>query len=217
MVVVGEHGQSLGDHGEESHGLFVFDVALRCRSSCVTRILRVGFPLMRVIDVMPTILELFDLPTAGVDGVSLVPRRRQRTDPRLDVYAESTYPERFGWARLRSLRDERYKVIQAPRSDLVKMIWSRIRTSKRTCFTSTCGRGSHARPFARLRRMAGRPAEARPQVDSEVAARVSALGYVTGTAEQASRKQRPDRSEGSGCGVQSLDDCALGQGHCLLC
>ena len=39
-------------------------------------------------------------------------------DPQPDVYAESMYPRRFGWAPLRALRADRYKLIEGPRAEL---------------------------------------------------------------------------------------------------
>jgi choline-sulfatase len=121
IVVAGDHGESLGDHGEESHGIFLYQEALRVpfivRGSGVSprRVTAVA----RLIDVMPTVLDLFGVPASGIDGVSLVQvGTRPGSDPRLEVYAESMYPRRFGWAPLRSLRVDRYKVIDAPRAEL---------------------------------------------------------------------------------------------------
>ena len=124
IVIAGDHGESLGDHGEESHGIFVYQEALRVplifrgpgitpgRLSTVTRL----------VDVMPTILDLFDMPAPGVDGVSLL--RDDASDRResREVYSESMYPRRFGWAPLRSLRADRYKLIEAPRMELYDLV-----------------------------------------------------------------------------------------------
>lgn len=121
IVVVGDHGESLGDHGEDSHGIFVYQQALHVpfmvRGPGVLPRRVTGA--VRLIDVMPTVLDRFGLPAPGVDGVSLA-RVDSRTggDLNLDVYAESMYARRFGWAPLRALRADRYKLIDAPRAEL---------------------------------------------------------------------------------------------------
>ncbi len=182
VVVVGDHGESLGDHGEESHGLFLYDEALHV--PFVMRGPRIPpgriHAITRVVDVMPTILELFGLPTTGVDGVSLVPLATgSGPDPRLDVYAESLYPERFGWARLRSLRDDRYKVIEAPRPELYDLISDPREQRDVLHQHQAIGAAmlDRLRDFDERLDGSSRP---RPQLDREVAARVSALGYVDG-------------------------------------
>jgi hypothetical protein len=74
---------------------------------------------VRLVDVMPTVLDLLDVRTPATDGVSTVDVMMERRDDLgLQVYAESRYPERFGWNGLRSLRDGRFKYIDAPRPEL---------------------------------------------------------------------------------------------------
>jgi arylsulfatase A-like enzyme len=121
VVVAGDHGESLGEHGERDHGIFVYESVLR-----VPLIIRgPGFEprrvgdAVRLVDVMPTVLDLLDLPGPAVDGVSLVDvMRGKRRGVDLEVFAESMYPLRFGWSPLRALRDGRFKLIDAPRPEL---------------------------------------------------------------------------------------------------
>ena len=72
----------------------------------------------RLVDVMPTVLDLFDIPIAKTDGVSLVKLEAEPATSSREVYAEAMYPLRFGWAQLRSLRADRFKFIEAPRPEL---------------------------------------------------------------------------------------------------
>jgi arylsulfatase A-like enzyme len=67
---------------------------------------------------MPTLLELLDLPIPKMDGVSLVSLMTRGAQLHLEAFAESRYPQRFGWSALRSLRDDRFKLIDAPRPEL---------------------------------------------------------------------------------------------------
>ena len=97
IVVAGDHGESLGDHGEQSHGIFLYQEALRVpfmvRGPGVSprRVTTVA----RLVDVMPTVLDLFGVSTSGLDG--LCPGRGQFRDPPEEMRAdpEITSP----WAR----------------------------------------------------------------------------------------------------------------------
>ena len=67
---------------------------------------------------MPTVLDVFGLPSPAIDGVSLLGLMRGGREQELEAYSESEYPRRLGWSPLRSLRDGRFKLIDAPRPEL---------------------------------------------------------------------------------------------------
>ena len=121
VVVAGDHGESLGDHGERDHGIFVYEstlqVPLIVRAPHVSS--RRIADVVRLVDVMPTVLDLLQVHSGPVDGVSLTALMRgQPQDLKLDAYSESLYPRRFGGSPLRALRAGRYKLIDAPRPEL---------------------------------------------------------------------------------------------------
>jgi arylsulfatase A-like enzyme len=186
IVIVGDHGESLGDHGETSHGLFVYQEALHVPfivrgAGIAPRRVRA---VTRLVDVMPTVLEIFGLPHPGMDGVSLAGLAAgTTTDLHLEVYAESLYPQRFGWAPLRSLRTDRYKVIEAPRPELYDLASDPYEARNIFDERRTVGR-------AMLDRLGtfdegGERTSSRPlPVDRAVAERIAALGYVHATAGQ---------------------------------
>lgn len=126
LVVGSDHGEGLGEHGEENHGFFVYESTL-----AVPLILRgpgivAGRRLERVVglvDLYPTILDLASVPLpprARPPGHSLA--AALRGGPESDehpIYAESLIPLlHFGWSDLRVLRDGRWKYIEAPRPEL---------------------------------------------------------------------------------------------------
>ena len=121
IVVAGDHGESLGDHGEREHGIFVYDSVLH-----VPLIMRVPgrpprrfTPVTSLVDVMPTILGLMRLRPVATDGVDLTRAMRGATElPDRAVYAESLYPRDFGLSPLRAVRYGRMKFIDAPRPEL---------------------------------------------------------------------------------------------------
>jgi choline-sulfatase len=187
IVVAGDHGESLGDHGEQSHGIFLYQEALR-----VPFMMRgPGVPSRRVtavarlVDVMPTVLDLFGVSTSGLDGVTLA-RAGTRSDhnPPLEAYSESMYPRRFGWAPLRSLRADRYKVIDAPRAELYDLVSDP--GEERNVLADHPAVA--AAMLHRLRSFAsGQESPATPdaEVDHAVLDRIASLGYVGSIAAQA--------------------------------
>jgi choline-sulfatase len=97
VIIVGDHGESLGEHGERDHGLTLYQSVLRIplivRSpGLVPR--RVDAP-VRLIDVMPTVLDLLGVEPPPMEGVSLVELMTGAL-PTIDVeaYAETVYAER---------------------------------------------------------------------------------------------------------------------------
>jgi arylsulfatase A-like enzyme/Flp pilus assembly protein TadD len=125
VVVAGDHGESLGEHGESTHGLFVYESALRVplivAGAGIETAAVIGEP-VRLIDVAPTISDLANIGTlAGAEGRSLRPlfNGGAAREEAPDVYAETYFPQFFmGWAPLRSLRVDRWKFIDAPEPEL---------------------------------------------------------------------------------------------------
>ncbi len=124
-VVTADHGESLGEHGEPTHGIFIYDATVR-----VPLLLRHPAALpggttydgpVRHIDVVPTLLALLGLPGGeATQGVDLLPAlQRRAAPPALSQYSEARLAEEgFGMAPLCGLRDRGWKYIQAPRPEL---------------------------------------------------------------------------------------------------
>jgi choline-sulfatase len=121
IVVAGDHGEALGDHGERAHGLFVYQSVVHVPLLVHGKGIRPGrlAGITRLVDVMPTVLDFVGITPPRGDGISLAEvLRGRRLMPELVAYAESMYPARFGWSPLVSLRAGRYKFIRAPRPEL---------------------------------------------------------------------------------------------------
>jgi arylsulfatase A-like enzyme/Flp pilus assembly protein TadD len=123
VAVLSDHGESLGEHGEYSHGVFLYDSTLRIAflldGPGVPAGLRVKAQ-ARTIDVLPTVMELMGgSATSGVDGTSLVPLFTGKDANTHVSYAETLYPKiNLGWAELRAIRTLNWKYIRAPRPEL---------------------------------------------------------------------------------------------------
>lgn len=121
IIVVGDHGEGLGEHGEETHGLFLYDSTLH-----VPLIVKPASPQpgvvdaqVRTTDILPTVLALTNTPAPPeLNGTSLVPLLNRQSDPSHELFAETDYPLRFGWAPIRAFRTEKTKLIEAPRPEL---------------------------------------------------------------------------------------------------
>jgi arylsulfatase A-like enzyme len=184
VVVVGDHGESLGDHGEWTHGLFVYESVLHVPLLIRTpgsglRGRRVR-AVTRSVDVMPTVLELLGVaPKGPIDGESLLPLVAGR--PRdLLAYAENLYPHsQFGWSTVRALRSGRFKVIDTARPELYDL--EHDPGERQNLFDSRRDIADHM--LERLRHGESRSGDAleldRLAVDTELQQRLGALGYVS--------------------------------------
>jgi arylsulfatase A-like enzyme/Tfp pilus assembly protein PilF len=124
VIAMADHGESLGEHGEDEHGVFLYEPVMRVPFIMAGRSLKRGHVVseqVRVIDLVPTTLDLLGLPGAsGLDGESLRTVLDGGTRQVIPAaYAESYYPKfHYGWSELRSLRADGWKVIDAPRPEL---------------------------------------------------------------------------------------------------
>jgi len=123
IVVVGDHGEGLGEHHEDTHGIFLYDstthVPLIVKLPGNGSAGRVVDAQVRTIDIFPTVIDLLSLPApARLDGESLWPYFGGEHPASRTAFGETDYPQRFGWAPLRSVRAEGFKFIEAPRPEL---------------------------------------------------------------------------------------------------
>jgi len=123
IVVVGDHGEGLGEHHEDTHGILLYDstthVPLIVKLPEERDAGRTVDAQVRTTDIMPTILGLLGVAApASLDGDSLEPFLNGVEAAPRTVFGETEYPLRFGWAPLRSIRKEGFKFIEAPKPEL---------------------------------------------------------------------------------------------------
>ncbi len=185
VVVAGDHGESLGDHGESTHGLFVYESALR-----VPLILswpgvlapRVVEPAVALADVAPTVADLAGLsPFRDIHGESLMPML-DGAAPATDraLYAETFFPQFFmGWAPLRSIRHGRWKYIDAPEPELYDVAADPGETTNRATSETAEARGLRRRLEDAVR---GKDRPSASAIGSDAQRKLAALGYVSAAA-----------------------------------
>ncbi len=139
IALMADHGESLGAHGEESHGFFLYDETIHVpllfklpgAHPAGERIDR----RVALVDVLPTILQgvgilipkevqgesLLELTKVAAEGTAPGAASKKFVDP--PEYSETDYPHNaFGWSPVRSLRTGKYLFVEAPRRELYDQI-----------------------------------------------------------------------------------------------
>jgi len=188
VVVVGDHGESLGDHGEKEHGYYIYDATVR-----VPLIVRVpGSDLegvrvpaqVRTIDVLPTVLDLVGVEMPDpLHGQSLVPLMLdpEKAGPE-NAYSESMSVHlQYGWSALYSVRTSSYKFIDAPREELYDLLQDPSESENLLKQEPEVAQGLRS-TLAALREeiLAGAPEIQEADLDEETLGMLAALGYVGG-------------------------------------
>jgi choline-sulfatase len=190
IVLLSDHGEGLGDHGEQDHGIFVYREALQV--PLLVKLpgnRRAGETItapVQLADVYPTIAALLDLPRPaelpGTDLTALGP-----SAPARQIYAESYYARfHYGWSELLTLITDRHQYIQAPAPELYDLVADPAERSNRLLADRRTAGTLRQALTAAVREPA--PPSA---VDAETRRSLAALGYVSGGGGQSSGP-RPD-------------------------
>ena len=182
IVVLSDHGEGLGDHIEEEHGLFLYDEVVRVpwimrlpHAQSAGR--RVRDPVQHV-DLVPTLAAAARLEVpAGLRGrdLSVAASGRGTLVPQ-GIYAEALYPYyHFGWSELLSLTDDRYRYIKAPREELYDLERD---PDEQANLAKERGQAATALRSALDALVAGRDIDAPTAVSDDDRQRLAALGYI---------------------------------------
>lgn len=123
IVLASDHGEDLGDHGENTHGLFVYDSTVRIPLIIKAGLQRKGVKIsdqVQSVDIAPTLLQLLSVPVdAQMQGRSLLSLMLQKSARPAPAFGESHYPyHHFRWSPLYFYRTEKWKYIEAPAPEL---------------------------------------------------------------------------------------------------
>jgi arylsulfatase A-like enzyme/Flp pilus assembly protein TadD len=187
VVLAADHGEGLGDHGEEAHSFLVYDSTMRVPlvfwgADVIPRGQRVA-SLVRLADVTPTLLDLLGIPPVQeVEGVSLRPLL-ENPDAELGLlgYGESIEPVlTFGGDVLRFVQLGRWKYIHKLEPELYDVV-----SDPRELRNLAAEQPEQvAQLRGHLERLLGAaqasPADAEAEMDPETLAQLRALGYVGG-------------------------------------
>jgi arylsulfatase A-like enzyme/tetratricopeptide (TPR) repeat protein len=185
-LVTSDHGEGLGEHGEGTHGLFLYDTTLRVPWIMAGPGVPQGMvprTVARTTDILPTLLDYAGVPAgATFDGRTLRPAADGQELDDAPAYAESLYSElELGWAPLHAVRLGRFKLIDAPRAELYDLAQDAAEQVNRLADDA----GTAARLRKGLQSMLQRtPPAATAPTDPEAARRLTALGYVSGNTQK---------------------------------
>ena len=187
IVAVADHGEAFGEHGEWSHGLFLYDetihvpllIKLPGTGSLHSLIeTRVG-----LVDIAPTLLQEAGIAApAAMQGQSLLellkPKSNAAAHDRPE-YAVTDYPYRaFGWSSLRSWRAGKYLYIAAPQRELYDQPLD-PEASRNLVNSAPSVADTMAAQLEEFRRKTGRAGKAEVVITPRQAEQLQALGYVS--------------------------------------
>ena len=184
IILTSDHGESLGEHGEDTHGYFIYESTLR-----VPLILhwpqgvsqypsRVDNP-VSLLDVAPTLLDFLGLPAAPTfQGHSVLKSFRAHAPNPEPVYAESMYArDHLACSPLRSIRVGRYKYIEAPKPELYDLAADPGETQNRYASNPSLALDLKTRLLSFQK---GQKRTQPNAVDADAVSRLRSLGYLGG-------------------------------------
>jgi arylsulfatase A-like enzyme/Flp pilus assembly protein TadD len=188
IAIFSDHGESLGEHGESTHGVFLYDATIRVplllklpdgRAAGQRVRSRVG-----LVDLAPTLLEVAGtvVPPA-VQGQSLLPLLGTPDSADRPSYSETDYPRRaFGWSSLAAWRVDRFLYVKAPRRELYDTsadpASARNVADERPTVADRVGADLEA--FRRRTTGGVGAATGTPPLDPDLQEKLATLGYVGG-------------------------------------
>ncbi len=186
VVVTADHGEGLGDHGETTHGYFVYQSTVRVPwilwgPSALPAGRRVG-GVVRTADIAPTVLDLMGMPPLNeIQGVSVRGAvMGQQADPRLVGYGESVELYRvFGTTPLRYVREGRWKYVHKVEPELFDLVADPGEENNSADRRPEVVRRLKARLRALLESAPRVELDSEIEVDAQTRSELIALGYAT--------------------------------------
>jgi arylsulfatase A-like enzyme len=194
VIVVADHGESLGAHGEEGHGIFLYDetihvpllIKLPASQAAKPTTTRVTAK-VRLVDIAPTLLEIAAIPVPSqMQGQSLLRIAKSKSggsgsgmNADQPVYSRADLPQRgFGWSPLESWRAGKYLYIRAPKPELYDLTadpgaaHNLAQSSKATLDTMAAQLESFDRHFS------GDAGKSSAELSSSEMQKLASLGYI---------------------------------------
>ena len=199
VILVGDHGEALGEKNEIDHGLFLYENTLKVPLIFYSeKSLPKGLVIdsrVRLIDIMPTLLDLLNVPLGDeIQGLSLVSYLKGKKKTDLPSYIETYTPrENYGWSELVGLLDSPWKYIKAPKPELYNLLQdpqeerNLIRKEEKVVASLADKLKTAIQDFSSSRQTG------KKKLTFEEQERLRALGYLGGEpSEESSQKPLPD-------------------------
>ncbi len=185
IILSGDHGESLGEHGEKTHGFFIYNATLHVPflihlpGAASPRVVP---DLVSLADMMPTVLQTLkvNIPSQ-VQGRNLLPLiRTKEHDEARSLYAETFLPRlHFNWSELRGVETTNYHFIDAPKPELYDLAKDPGETQNLFAEKKAVGEEMRARLAALIRQYsAGQELAEKTGLDPALMERLKSLGYA---------------------------------------
>ena len=187
IVVVADHGEAFGEHGEWSHGLFLYDetihVPLLIKLPATGSVHSLIESRVGLVDIAPTLLQEVGIAApAAMQGQSLLELMKPKSNAAAQdrpEYAETDYPYRaFGWSSLRSWRAGKYLYIDAPQRELYDQPLD-PEAAHNLANSAPSVTDTMAAQLDEFRRKTSRAGQAEVAITPRQAEQLQALGYVS--------------------------------------
>jgi len=189
LIIAGDHGEMLGEHGEEEHTYFIYESAIKVplivklpgqkKGSIVTQ--PVG-----LVDIAPTVCSILDIDIGGyVQGKDITAMLHGKMDKTYErfIYSESLTPTRFGANSLMSISTGKWKYIQSKRPELYDVTIDPGEEHNLIEKEARRGRILENKLRETLERSVRKDPDSHLKLDAESIRRLETLGYVAGKAE----------------------------------
>jgi choline-sulfatase len=192
IAVMADHGEAFGEHGENHHGIFLYDETIHVPLLLKATGQRAGSKVtaqVGLVDVAPTILRMSKLPVPtemqGASLLSLMKSSQGDTSQSADsnsprsVYSESAYGHlSFGWSKLQAWRTSKYLYIGAPDRELYDQASDPLAAHNLASSSKAVADTVAAQVAEFYQQTKGGVAE-RKQLDFEQSESLHALGYLS--------------------------------------
>ncbi len=187
IIITSDHGEMLGEHGEDEHGYFIYQSALKVplifRLPGQRKPQRIKDP-VGLIDIVPTVCSLLGVePPAPLHGrdLSVYLRGDTISPPQRFIYAESLYPTKYGGNSLLGVVGDRYKYIQTTRPELYDIQLDPAESENLIPLRPDLARMLRGQLKQTLEENVRKlKSGVMPVPDEETIRRLQSLGYVTG-------------------------------------
>jgi arylsulfatase A-like enzyme len=195
VLVAGDHGEGLYEHGERMHSQLAYQSTLRVPLLIKARGGKAGTVVREPVtlaDVAPTLLDLSGLPVpTGLDGISLGTALRTGKAPLRPIYFETLAGSlAFAWSPIEGIRRGKWKLIRARDTELYDLEADPQENDDRSVVDAATASDLGALLDASLKQWAASAAPApmtEAPVDAEAIARLASLGYIGGTVSSTRR------------------------------
>ncbi|MFH1844563.1 MAG: sulfatase-like hydrolase/transferase [bacterium] len=185
IIVTGDHGEMLQEHGELEHGFFVYESAVRVplllKLPHEKQSRQVADP-VGLIDIVPTVCHLLDLsPPEALPGKNLLATDSSADSERF-VYCESLIPTKYGGASLQAVVGPQWKYIHTARPELYDLTRDPGETTNRwSDHPELAGRLHEQLPLILGETKRETAASSQVELDEQARRRLASLGYVSGS------------------------------------